>query len=319
MQIYKTQAPIASKRLWFLSLLVMLLVTIGVMLLMQGIGLFLIPPLFEISLDEMVEMFTAPSQNPKAKLAMYFVQGLGSGLAFIIAALFIAKFIDKADFGWKHQRTRFKFIGLVILVFVMFGSILFNALIIEWNAEIQFPKVLEGVENFMRNAEDQRMIMTKFLTDFDSPYEFLVGIVVIGLLAGIGEEIFFRGVLQPKLHIYTGNAHVAVWLAAFIFSAIHVQFYGLFPRVILGAIFGYLYLYSGSLLYPIIAHILNNSLTLTLVYLGKLGVIEFDIEKTDQVSWPFALLGLFLLVISLKYFKEKHNYTIKHEELAEGL
>jgi membrane protease YdiL (CAAX protease family) len=319
MQIYKTQAPIASKRLWFLSLLVMLLVTIGVMLLMQGIGLFLIPPLFEISLDEMVEMFTAPSQNPKAKLAMYFVQGLGSGLAFIIAALFIAKFIDKADFGWKHQRARFKFIGLVILVFVMFGSILFNALIIEWNAEIQFPKVLEGVENFMRNAEDQRMIMTKFLTDFDSPYEFLVGIVVIGLLAGIGEEIFFRGVLQPKLHFYTGNAHVAVWLAAFIFSAIHVQFYGLFPRVILGAVFGYLYLYSGSLFYPIIAHILNNSLTLTLVYLGKLGIIEFDIEKTDQVSWPFALLGLFLLVISLKYFKEKHNYIIKHEELAEGL
>jgi len=319
MQIYKTQTPIASKRYWFLALLVMLLVTIGVMILLQGIGLFLIPPLFNIPLDEMLGIFTAPSQNPKAKLALYFVQGLGSGLAFFIAALIIAKFIDKADFGWKQQRARFKFIGLITLLFVMLGGILFNALIIDWNAGIHLPKGLEGIETLMRDAEEQRMMMTKFLTDFDTVFEFIVGLVVIGLFAGIGEEVFFRGVLQPKLHHYTGNLHVAVWLTAFIFSAIHMQFFGLFPRMVLGAIFGYLYLYSGSLLYPIIAHILNNSLTVTLVYLGKLGVIEFDIEKTDQVPWTYALLGLGLLVISLKYFKERHNYTVKHEELEEGL
>lgn len=319
MQIYKTQTPIASKRYWFLALLVMLLVTIGVMILLQGIGLFLIPPLFNIPLDEMLGIFTAPSQNPKAKLALYFVQGLSSGLSFFIAALIIAKFIDKADFGWKQQRIRFKFIGLITLLFIMLGGILFNALIIDWNAGVHLPKGLEGIETFMRDAEENRMVMTKFLTDFDTVFEFIVGLLVIGLLAGIGEEVFFRGVLQPKLQVYTGNGHLAVWLTAFIFSAIHMQFFGFFPRMVLGAIFGYLYLYSGSLFYPIIAHILNNSLTVTLVYLAKLGIIEFDIEKTDQVSWIYALPGLVLLVVSLRYFKERHNYTVQNEELEEGL
>ncbi|EKB50140.1 CPBP family intramembrane glutamic endopeptidase [Cecembia lonarensis] len=319
MDIYKAQAPIAAKSSWFLSLLVMLLISIGVMIILQGLALFLIPPIFNISLDEMMGIFTAPSQNTQARMAMFFVQGLGSGLGFFIAAWFIAKLVDKVDFGWKQQMARFKFIGLLSLLAVMLGGILFNSLIIDWNAGIKLPEQLGSLENYLRNAEDQRMVMTKFLTDFESPIEFLVGLVVIGLLAGIGEEVLFRGVLQPKMQLYTGNIHVAVWLTAFIFSAIHMQFYGLFPRMLLGAIFGYLYFYSGSLLYPIIAHILNNSLTITLVYLGKLDVIDFDIEQTDQVSWPVAIIGLLLLLISLKYFKDKHSYNLSDEKLAEGV
>ncbi|HAZ23715.1 MAG TPA: CPBP family intramembrane metalloprotease domain-containing protein, partial [Algoriphagus sp.] len=86
--------------------------------------------------------------------------------------------------------------------------------------------------------------LTQFLTDFQSVPELLTGLLVIGVLAGIGEEMFFRGVLQPKLHLYTGSVHWGIWLTAIIFSAIHIQFYGFVPRVFLGAIFGYLYVYS---------------------------------------------------------------------------
>jgi membrane protease YdiL (CAAX protease family) len=319
MQIYKTQAPIASKRLWFLSLLVTVLVTIGTMLVLQGIGLVLIPPIFDISLDELVELMIAPSQNSEGKMAIYFLQGLSSGIAFIVSAWIIIKGIDKADIGWKQQKARFQFKGLFILIGVMLGGIFFNALIIDWNANVTFPESWSIIESYLQNAEEQRMVMTKFLTDFASVNEFLVGLIVIGVLAGIGEEVFFRGVVQPKMQIYTGNPHIAVWLTAFVFSAIHVQFYGLFPRMFLGAVFGYLYLYSGSLIYPIIAHILNNSLTVVLVYLDKLGMIEFEIEKTDQVSWPIALLGLVFLLISLKFFKEKHSYFDGHEKLEESI
>lgn len=319
MQIYKTQAPIASKRSWFFSLLVVLLITVGVMIVMQGIGLFLIPVLFNIPLDEMAALFTSPSNDPNARMAIYFIQGLGSGLSFILASWIIAKLVDKADIGWKQQMARFKFIGFVILLIVMFGSLLFNSLIIDWNANIELPESWALLENYMKEAEDQRMVLTKFLTDFDSLTEFLVGVVVIGLLAGIGEELLFRGVLQPKLQIYTGNGHVAVWLTAFIFSAIHMQFYGFFPRMLLGAIFGYLYLYSGSLLYPIIAHILNNTFTIVLIYLAKQKVITFDIEDTDQVSLPYALIGLVILIISFKAFKGINKSLHKDEELAESI
>jgi membrane protease YdiL (CAAX protease family) len=162
---------------------------------------------------------------------------------------------------------------------------------------------MSGLEACMKESENQMMELTKFLTDFENIQEFIAGIFVIGVLAGIGEEVFFRGLIQPKIRLYTGSIHWGIWLTAIIFSAIHMQFYGFLPRVFLGAIFGYLYVYSGSLVYPILAHIFNNSITVLLVYLAKQGNIEFDVEATDQVSYPLAFLGLLVLLVGIYYFK----------------
>lgn len=305
MDIYKTQVPITSKSNWLLSIVVMVLVTFGVLILLQGFGLLLLPVLFDLSLDELAALFTGDSSHPNGRMAFLFVQGLGGGLGFFVAAILIAKVIDKADFGWQQQISRFKFMGFALTLVIMVGSVLFNSLLIDWNAKIVLPEFLRGLEEMMKSKEEQLMELTKYLTDFENVGEFLMGILVIGVLAGIGEEFLFRGVLQPKLHLLTGNAHVAVWLSAFIFSAIHFQFYGFFPRMMLGAVFGYLYLYSGSLVYPIIGHILNNTFTVILVYLNKLGKVEFNIDETDQVSIPIALVGLLILLVGFRVFKEK--------------
>jgi membrane protease YdiL (CAAX protease family) len=308
MDIYKTQVPITTKSNWLLSIVVMVLVTFGVLILLQGLGLLLLPFLFDIPLDELATLFTGESTHPNGRMAFLFVQGLGGGLGFLISGILIAKAIDKADFGWQQQMSRFKFIGFALTMLIMVGSVLFNSLLIDWNAKIVLPEFLNELEQMMRSKEDELMALTKYLTDFENVGEFLMGILVIGVLAGIGEEFLFRGVLQPKLQLFTGNAHVAIWLSAFIFSAIHFQFYGFFPRMMLGAVFGYLYLYSGSLVYPIIGHILNNTFTVVLVYLNKLGQVEFNIEETDQVSLPIAILGLVILVVGFKVFKDKTQY-----------
>jgi uncharacterized protein len=305
MEIYNTQSPIASKSNWLLSLFVMVLVTIGTLLLLQGIAVVLIPPIFDIPLDELPLLLTLKSTSPEARMAFLFIQGFGGGLGFLAAAYIVAKWVDKADMDRQQQLARFKFLGVIATIVIMLGAILFNALLIDWNANVNFPDFLSSFEKFARQSEDELMAMTKFLTDFQNTGEFLMGLLVIGILAGIGEEVLFRGVLQPKLQFYTGNPHVGIWLTAFIFSAIHLQFYGFLPRMFLGAVFGYLYHYSGSLTYPIVAHILNNSFTVVMIYLNSLGKVEFNIEETDQVSLPLALLGLGALLIALRFFKEK--------------
>lgn len=305
MEIYKTQSPIANKSNWLLSLFVIVLVTIGTLLLLQGIAVLLIPPLFAIPLDELPALLTLKSTSPHARMAFLFIQGFGGGLGFLAAAYIIAKWIDKADMDRQQQLDRFKFMGIAITVVIMLGAVLFNALLIDWNAQVKFPEFLSAFEKFARESEDELMAMTKFLTDFQNTGEFLMGLLVIGILAGIGEEVLFRGVLQPKLQFYTGNPHLGIWLAAFIFSAIHLQFYGFLPRMFLGAVFGYLYHYSGSLTYPIVAHILNNSFTVVMIYLNSLGKVEFNIEETDQVSLPLALLGIGGMIIGFRFFKEK--------------
>jgi len=103
---------------------------------------------------------------------------------------------------------------------------------------------------------------------------------------------------------YLRSPHWGIWLTAIIFSAIHVQFYGFLPRLFLGALFGYMYHYTGSLIYPILAHILNNSLTLLAVYLSNQGHLSIDMESTDTVSIPAALGGFLVLSLGFLYFKK---------------
>ncbi|MCH7402501.1 CPBP family intramembrane glutamic endopeptidase [Belliella kenyensis] len=315
MEIYKTQSTIAKKSNWLLSMVVTLLVTIGVLFLLQGLSLILVIPLFQVSITEIIQVMTGQSTAPNGRMAILFIQGIGTGFGFIAATLLIAKLVDKADMGFKQHFDNFKFIPFLIMIFVILGGMMFNTLLIDLNGNFQFPSFMAEFEKMLQQKEAELMALTIYLTDFDSIQELMMGVLVIGVLAGLGEELFFRGLLQPKLHQYTGNMHVGVWLTAFIFSAIHMQFYGFLPRMLLGAIFGYLYCYSGSLIYPIIAHIFNNTFTIVLVYLGKLGKIDFDIEEVDQASWPVALGGLALLVISLKLFSEKNKPNLTHEKL----
>lgn len=317
MEIYEAQSEIAKRKNWLLSLIVIVLVTFGTLILLQGIALAFMPTLFNISLEEIMGLMTGDYDVPNGRMAMLFVQGLGSGLGFWVAAWIITRFIEKADLHWEIQRSRFNLKNLIVALGITFGAMLFNGLLVYWNAQLTLPESMSDIETWMMEMETSLMEMTKFLTDFQSVPELLMGILVIGVFAGIGEEMFFRGLLQPKMKQYTNSAHWGIWLTAIIFSAIHVQFYGFLPRVFLGALFGYLYLYSGSLIYPILAHIFNNALTVIVIYMANEGIIDFDLESTDTVSYPAAILGLLVLMVGFFYFK-KINQP-KDAELDQGI
>jgi membrane protease YdiL (CAAX protease family) len=303
MEIYETQSEIGKRKSWLLSSVVVLLVSLGVLLLMQGIAIALLPVLFNISLEDLASLLTGNYNIPNGRMAFLFVQGLGGGIGLWLAAYFISSKIDKANLHWDIQFSKVKLFWVLIVLGLTLGGMFFNAFLIDFNSHLVLPESLSELEAWMKESETQMMALTKFLTDFENIQELLAGILVIGVLAGIGEEVFFRGLIQPKIRLYTGSIHWGIWLTAIIFSAIHMQFYGFLPRMFLGAIFGYLYVYSGSLVYPILAHIFNNSITVLLIYLSKQGKIDFDIESTDQVSYPLAFLGLLVLLVGIYYFK----------------
>ena len=106
-------------------------------------------------------------------------------------------------------------------------------------------------------------------------------ILIVGVLTGIGEEFVFRGIVQRLFLEKFRNRHIAVWTTAIIFSAIHFQFYGFVPRMLLGAFFGYLLVWSGNIWLPVTAHALNNSLS----------VIGAYIWGTDNNDSLFAAVG----------------------------
>ncbi|CAM3841869.1 CPBP family intramembrane glutamic endopeptidase [Aquirufa aurantiipilula] len=169
--------------------------------------------------------------------------------------------------------------------------------IIQWNQSIVLPAGYEEVEAWMRSSEDNMARLTKFLLHFETPLDFVTALAVIAGMAAIGEELFFRGVLQNLFERYLVNVHVAVWLSAAIFSFIHFQFYGFLPRMLLGAFFGYLYIWFRNIWLPILAHFFNNAWTLTLSYLYQEKLIDLDPEQVGEMIplWSAAVSLMFLI------------------------
>ncbi|MDO6439990.1 CPBP family intramembrane metalloprotease [Cyclobacterium sp. 1_MG-2023] len=310
MEIYENQPGHSNSQPWLLSFTVLVLIVFGALAILQTAALGLLPFLFGISFEQVPYLLGASLDHPNARMAFLFIQGLGGGLGFFVGGWIFIRFVDKKTLRFDKQLKPEKMEQLWIVIPMLIGFILFNSLLVYLNMNVEFPEALSGLEASFRTKEDQLMELTKYLTDFESLGEFLLGVLVIGVLAGIGEEYLFRGIVQPKMHQYTGNAHWGVWITAFIFSAIHFQFYGFLPRLMLGALFGYLYLYSGSLLYPIIAHILNNTLTVTMVYFNKLGLMEFDIEDSNQLYWEYVIVGIVVFLLCWNWFIQSNKKQI---------
>ncbi|HSJ67412.1 MAG TPA: CPBP family intramembrane glutamic endopeptidase [Anditalea sp.] len=318
MEIYESRSEFGKKQYWWLSLILLVLTVFGTLAILQSLSIFLVPVLFNIPFDDIAYIFGGNYDHPNARLSLLFIQALGSGLSFWLGGYLFLKFVDRASLRIEQQIANTKFNLSLLVIPILLSFIAINSIVIYWNSQIQFPEFMSSFEEYVRRTETDTMRLTTYLTNFENFNEFIAGIIVIGIFAGIGEEYVFRGILQPKLHQYTGNAHLGIWLSAIIFSAIHVQFYGFFPRMLLGALFGYLYLYSGSLFYPILAHILNNSLTVTLVYLNKLGLVEFNIEESTQADWYIVLIGVIIFIISFKLFIKNSRELPPNGQMEEG-
>jgi membrane protease YdiL (CAAX protease family) len=175
---------------------------------------------------------------------------------------------------------------------------------------MKFPEFLKSFEEWAIANEEELAKLTAQATNFSSLNEMLVVLFVIGFLAAIGEELVFRGMIQRELWRGTLNIHLSIWLTAAIFSAIHLQFYGFIPRLLLGALFGYLYYWSGNLLIPILAHFINNSLIVVMVYLSNVNITTIDMENGEAPPLSFvivcAIITLALLYYIWKHYRQVH-------------
>lgn len=149
---------------------------------------------------------------------------------------------------------------------VMVASIPAMNLIINWNQNWHFPPFMAAAEEYFRTLEQGATDATEMLLANSTIPSLIISILIVGVLAGFSEELFFRGAMQRVLGMTRTNHHVVIWLVAFIFSAFHFQLFGLIPRLLLGAFFGYALYWTKSLWLPIFLHIFNNTLVVLAEY-----------------------------------------------------
>lgn len=264
----------------------------------------------------MIEVLQAPASVPNGWWWLMAVQAVSHVSTFLVPALLYWRWVDHrrfADFSFRPtgypaqagQAVPTATWLIVPLLVIAFMPI--NGLLIEWNQDLTFPDSLKPLERWMRAKEEQAAELTKFLTDFRTGLQLLVATVVIAVLPALGEEVLFRGLLQRKFIAWTGNVHVGIWLAAALFSAIHVQFFGFVPRMLLGALFGYLFVWSGNLWVPVLAHFVNNGFTVLMYFLYQNKLTTLNVDDTESVPLPLAFTSLVVSAGLLVWFRRENG------------
>jgi membrane protease YdiL (CAAX protease family) len=151
----------------------------------------------------------------------------------------------------------------------------------------------------MKAREEEAQQLTDAFLVTDRVGGFLFNLLMIAVVAAIGEELIFRGILVRLFKEWTNNVHVAVFLPALIFSALHLQFYGFLPRLVLGIFLGYLFVWTGSLRVPIIIHFLNNAFAVVLAFLDSRGILQIDVEQVGSSGNPWVILISLLLSLAV--------------------
>jgi membrane protease YdiL (CAAX protease family) len=185
---------------------------------------------------------------------------------FLLPALAIGYFMKGDTWSYLALKNKPRMTSALLSILFILFIIPLNTYLSWLNAELDLPAWLGGLEKWISEKELQSERLTSILLNAGSPGALLINIVVIALLPAIGEEFLYRGVLQEIFSRWLRSGTLAVLLTAFLFSASHLQFYGFLPRFVLGLGFGYIYLWTGSIWLPVLAHFINNLIPVILSY-----------------------------------------------------
>jgi len=177
---------------------------------------------------------------------------------FLVPPILYSVFISNKPLKELSLNKGIKPINYLLILGLMVISTPFVSWIIELNASMDLPVFMNDIEQWMRASERQAESLTKAFLTFDGVGSLLYVLVIVAIVPALGEELLFRGVLQKIFINWTKNAHVGIWITSILFSALHMQFFGFFPRLLLGLMFGYIFLWSKSLWLPILGHFINN-------------------------------------------------------------
>jgi uncharacterized protein len=288
------------------SILVLSMISMGCLFISQALAVVIVQFVFQLTEAQILQLFSNNSTNlPNAKGIMLFIQGVSLLFGLGAGAWLHLQFIEKQRIRILNPSplSQPKLLGYVFIGILMFLPAL--GYVVELNKELQFPAFLANFERFARQNEDKLAELTKMLVKIESVGDFIAITLVIAVIPALSEELFFRGMLQNYLHKWFKNEHLAIWTGAIIFSAIHFQFFGFFPRMLLGAVLGYWYFWSGNLWFSIFGHFLNNFISVLTIFLYQKNIVKVDLEEQGAISPILALLSAMMLILSLYFFKKE--------------
>jgi membrane protease YdiL (CAAX protease family) len=199
-----------------------------------------------------------------------------------------------------------KMVGLGFLWLVVSSPLV--QFVYKINMKIPLPE-------WMHTMEASNEALLKGILNVHTPLQMVFTLFLVAVIPGIGEEMLFRGTVQQQFTRMIKNPHVAIWLSAAFFSAIHFQFEGFLARMILGALLGYLFYWTNNLWIPAIVHFLNNGLQVMAMFAMKVKPKDLDQYKDIGVTGWMALISLILCIVIGNYIYSNYATIEKTEPI----
>ena len=250
--------------------------------------------------------------NPQVIEGLKFFQLLSAIGVFIVPPILYGWIVYKKPITSLSLKTFSTPINWLLVLALMVVAMPFMTWLVEFNEQLILPDFLAPLENWMKQSEQSAEALTKVFLTFNGVGSFVYILLIVAIVPAVGEELLFRGVLQKIMVSWFKNYHVAIWVTAILFSALHMQFYGFLPRMLLGALFGYVFYWSGSLWLPIFGHFINNGSVVALSYLYPEMMENTEITLFDsEMNWIASIVSAVLMVVLMLFFKR-----INHKQLA---
>ena len=267
--------------------------------------------------------------NPLSDInTLKWLQLLQTISLFLLPSLMLAYLCAKAPFSWLQLDKKADWKVFLWAVGIMLVALPAINMLAQWNQQMVLPDCLSGVEEWMKSKEAEAEWLTKQFMSATTVSALLVNLFLMAVLPAVSEEITFRGVLQRLLTAPNGlsplasrlSPHLAIWLTAIIFSAVHMQFYGFVPRMLMGALFGYMLVWTGSLWVPMLMHFVNNGMAVLLYFIASRA--GWDMEQVDTIGtgntlW-IGIASLVLTIVGIYAFRRSTTMSNASSRISSG-
>lgn len=289
MQTYLKTRPVWIQLLLFIGM------AFGILLVLGMIGGAILSKLTGISLLEMRDASSWDINNPNMIVfirGMLLLQFLG---LFVIPSLLFAYFSDPKPLDYIGLKPPSKAFYWILGILALVVAIPF----VDFMGYLNQRMFTGETEKWLKNMEQDAARQIQFMLNRHTLKELIMNLIFIALFAGVGEELFFRGVLQRLFIKLTRSPWLGIILTAALFSAIHFQFLGFIPRFLLGILLGCIYWYSGSLWPAIIAHFFYDGFMVVLIYINPEMIENVDATIIQKSSLQLVLSAILSLIVTL--------------------
>lgn len=238
---------------------------------------------------------------PSQRSYLVVVQTMSQLSVFLVPGILLSWMMSGDISAWLGLKKSPAVISVLAVLVISVSLIPLTSITGAYNEAMDLPQWLDWMERWMRAEEERASYLTGHLVYAGTTGGMILNVFTLAVIPAAGEEILFRGIIQQLLKKWSGSGVAAVIITAILFSTLHLQFFGFLPRFILGLVFGLLFLWSGSIYLPFIAHMANNIVPVILSYYVGWDNLNNGIVR-EIPAGPGAVLLAIIIPTAVLYF-----------------